>query len=388
MRINEWKREDDDLSIGRDTLSLLRREMIIYVAHIKTNVIRALIFPFILIIIFSNLGSNSAVGITTAVVNYANNPASASFLSSLQSQNTLQITSVTDLSQAMSMLKSGSADLVVVILPTFPRTDGSNPSVQIYHSNSNLAGTAGGISIIEQAAAKYGADPSSATGDPQAASHVAQLVGSNLAYGFQISYKTFLIGGLIAMVAAFGAIFGGGATLISDRQLGNLKAFLITPVSKNAIILSKILYGTIVSVIGGMLALGLGIAMGGTMAMGIAGLPYILVLVTLISIGFSSFTVVLASRVKNIEAYQIFAQVIVMPLWFLSGAFFPVSSMPAWMQPISVVDPMTYATTGIRYVMLSGYYPLQAFGTDILALLLFFALGFGLSFILFKMRID
>lgn len=376
------------MSTGRDTLSLLRREMIIYMAHLRTNIIRALIFPFILIVIFSNLGNNSAVGITTAVVNYANNPAAASFLSSLQSQNTLHITSVTDLTQAMSMLKSGSASLVLVILPTFPETDGGNPSVQVYHSNSNLAGTAGGISAIEQVAAKYGADPSAAIAKGQPAPHVAQMVGSNLAYGLQVNYKTFLIGGLIAMVAAFGAIFGGGATLISDRQLGNLKAFLITPISKNAIILSKIFYGTIVSVIGGMLALGLGIAMGGTMAMGIVGLPYILALVVLISLGFSSFTVVLASRVKNIEAYQIFAQVIVLPLWFLSGAFFPVSSMPAWMQPISVVDPMTYATAGIRYVMLSGYYPIQAFMTDAAALLLFFGLGFALSFLLFKMRIE
>ncbi len=287
----------------------------------------------------------------------------------------------------MSMLKSSSADLVVIILPTFPRADGGNPAVQIYHSNSNIASTGGGISVIEQAAEQYGASPSVNGGLPTL-SQAAGLVGSNLAYGFQISYKTYLIGGLIAMVAAFGAIFGGGATLISDRQLGNLKAFLITPVSKNAIILSKIFYGTIVSVIGGMLALGMGIAMGGTMAMGIAGLPYIFVLVVLIAMGFSSFTVVLAAKVKNIEAYQIFAQVIVLPLWFLSGAFFPTSSLPAWLQPISVIDPMTYATTGIRYVMLSGYYPMQAFLTDITSLLLFFALGFALSFVLFKTTIE
>ncbi len=372
---------------GRDTISLLRREMIIYMAHIRTNVIRALIFPFILIIIFSNLGNQAAVGISTVVVNYAGNAAAASFLNSLQSQDTLKITSITDMSTAMSMLKSSSADLVVIILPTFPKEDGGNPAVQIYHSNSNIASTGGGISVIEQAAEQYGASPSVNGGLPTL-SQAAGLVGSNLAYGFQISYKTYLIGGLIAMVAAFGAIFGGGATLISDRQLGNLKAFLITPVSKNAIILSKIFYGTIVSVIGGMLALGMGIAMGGTMAMGIAGLPYIFVLVVLISMGFSSFTVVLASKVKNIEAYQIFAQVIVMPLWFLSGAFFPTSSLPGWLQPISVIDPMTYATTGIRYVMLSGYYPMQAFLTDITSLLLFFALGFALSFVLFKTTIE
>ncbi len=77
---------------GRDTISLLRREMIIYMAHIRTNVIRALIFPFILIIIFSNLGNQAAVGISTVVVNYAGNAAAASLLNSLQSQDTLKIT--------------------------------------------------------------------------------------------------------------------------------------------------------------------------------------------------------------------------------------------------------------------------------------------------------
>ncbi len=108
----------------------------------------------------------------------------------------------------------------------------------------------------------------------------------------------------------------------------------------------------------------------------------------MVSLGFSGATTLLASRIKRVEVYAIFANMISLPLWFLSGAFFPASNFPNWLQIISVYDPMTYAVQGIRYVMILGYYPISSMVLDLGALLLFSGTMLALSLLMFKTTIE
>ncbi len=190
------------------------------------------------------------------------------------------------------------------------------------------------------------------------------------------------------MVAAFGTVFGGGISIIADRQLGVLKSFYIAPINKKTIIFSKMISGVIQSIIYMLVALGIGFIDGATIAMGVLGLIWIILLIMLVAIGFAGVTTVIASRVNKVEVYAILAQVVVLPMWFLSGAFFPATSLPSFIQPFSTLDPMTYATQGIRDVMMLGYYPIQAITTDITALLIFIAFGLIASALLFKNYVD
>jgi ABC-2 type transport system permease protein len=78
---------------------------------------------------------------------------------------------------------------------------------------------------------------------------------------------------------------------------------------------------------------------------------------------------------------------ITMPMWFLSGAFLPTSTLPGWLYPVSVFNPLTYAVNGVRDIMLKGVITPMAFLTDTVILLAFIIVSIALSFIMFKNKI-
>jgi ABC-2 type transport system permease protein len=376
------------MGIFGDTYTLLTRELIIFKANLRTNLIRSVIFPIVIIFFFGNISASTFnIGIT--VVNYANNPQASSFINALTSSKTLQVQQVTSQSSAINMLSQGKTSVVLVILPSFPNKVNGNPSIEIYYSNSNFANIGAAIPLIQSTAQAYNAGISTNILQQQNSNAALE---SNVAvvplYGTSSSYKVFLVGGILAMVAAFGTVFGGGISIIADRQLGVLKSFYIAPINKKTIIFSKMISGVIQSIIYMLVALGIGFIDGATIAMGVLGLIWIILLIMLVAIGFAGVTTVIASRVNKVEVYAILAQVVVLPMWFLSGAFFPATSLPSFIQPFSTLDPMTYATQGIRDVMMLGYYPIQAITTDITALLIFIAFGLIASALLFKNYVD
>lgn len=376
----------DNTSLANDTLTLFKREMIIYKNNIRSNIGRAVIFPLIFLLIFGSLSNNFVYHIPVAVVNYANNPQSLKLISALTAQGDFTISTVTNEQQALSMLRDGSVVMTIIILPSYPNPINGHSSIQSYYSNSNFASAGSAVASLE---AIVGSQSKSALEPVQlAAAPKPAQVSINIAYGIKSNYFNFLAGGIIVMVAGFGAIFGGGISIITDKGLGNLKSFLISPISKNAIVFSKILYGTTTSVISGAAAMLMAILFGAGIAMGTIGILWILVLVILVSLGFSSLTVVLASRINKIEIYQIAAQVIVLPLWILSGGLLPTSSLPNWAAAIAAYDPMTYASNGIRSVMISGYFPIGQVAVDLIALSLFTVITVIIAIILFKSKID
>jgi ABC-2 type transport system permease protein len=360
-------------------MTIFTREMLIFKSNLRTNLIRSMIFPLIIIIFFGNLG-NGVTNVPIAVANYANNPSSVQFINTLESGSTLSVQAVTNQQEGLDMLRSGTISSLVVILPAFPKPQGGSPSVYVYYATSQFAESGVAIPTIENAAAKY----SNGVGSVQIESDVNAVSTQ----GTSSSYRAFLIAGVILMSVAFGGVFGGGMSIIVDRQLGNIKSFLITPISKNAIILGKLFSGTVQSTIYGLLALVIGLLLGGGIAMGPFGLVYIFPLIILVALAFSGIAIMLGSRIKAIEVYAIIAQTIVMPLWFLSGAFFPASSFPAFLRPFNAVDPLTYATGGIRDVMLNGYFPLDHILLDFGVVTAFAILGIIVSFRLFKSTIE
>lgn len=367
------------MGLLHDSVTIFTREMLIFKSNLRTNLIRSMIFPLIIIIFFGNLG-NSVTNVPIAVANYANNPASIQFINTLESGSTLSVQAVTNQQEGLDLLRQGTISSLVVILPTFPKPQGGSPSVYVYYSTSQFAESGVAIPTIENAAAQYSTGASSV--------QIESDVNAVSTQGTSSSYRAFLIAGVILMSVAFGGVFGGGMSIIVDRQLGVIKSFLITPISKNAIILGKLFSGTVQSTIYGLLALCIGMLLGGSMAMGVFGLVYIIPLVALVAMAFSGIAIMLGSRIKAVEVYAIIAQTIVMPLWFLSGAFFPASSFPPVLRPFNVVDPLTYATGGIRDVMLNGYFPVGQTLLDFGVVIAFALLGIAVSFRLFKSTID
>ncbi len=366
------------MSLLHDSLIIFKREMLIFKGNLRTNIIRSMMFPLIILLFFGNLGSG-VVNVPVAIANYANNQASVQFVNDLELSQSLTLKAVTNQEEGMSMLSAGKVDVLIVILPSFPKASGNAPSVYAYYSSSQFSETGAAIPTIEGIAAKFG-------------TRIAGTQSSNIATvstsGTSSNYRDFLIAGVILMATAFGGVFGSGMSMITDRQLGNIKSFLITPINKNAIVLGKLFSGTVQSTLYGIIALILGLMLGGQIAMGIPGLLWILPMVLLVAMAFTGVATMLGSRIKSVEVYAIISQTIVMPLWFLSGAFFPASSFPTLLRPFSVADPLTYATIGIRDVMLNGVFPLHDILLDFSILIIFTVAGLMIGFGLFKSTID
>jgi ABC-2 type transport system permease protein len=381
------------MSIISDALTLYKREMLIYKSNLRTNIVRSIVFPLFIIVIFG--GINASVSNTPiAIVNYANNPQSMAFISSLQTNPAIQVSSIGNENDALNQLKLGGVVFAVIILPTFPSSNPNVPGIQIYYSNAQPTVVGGVLPIIESAANKF--DPNSGASQTSAqqeiigtqASSVNGQASSDALFASEGNYKDFLTGGILAMVVVFGALFGGGISLLSDRQSGNIKAYLITPINKNSIVLSRMLAGATQSLQFAFVALIIGILDGVTIAMGWAGIFYIAITTIIIGLGFSGLAMIVASSIKKVDTFAIFAQSIGLPLWYISGGIVPVSALPSFLQPLSVIDPLTYATDISRSAIMQGFITPSQLITDYTALILFAVVMLILSFRIFKSTIE
>jgi ABC-2 type transport system permease protein len=365
------------MSLLKDTFALYIREMLIFKKNIKTSISRSIIFPLVLILLLGNMGTG-VVNLPIAVVNYNNGPSSIKLINQLEYGGVVSVASLTTQQQAMEELQNGVVSVVIVIPPNFG-SPGSN--VYIYVDSSSPLASSEALSYITSIIKSFGAKATSY--------HLAypQTFTADYAYGASASYKTFLVAGIVIMVAAFGAMWSGGMTLLLDRQLGNLKAFLAAPINKTAIMLSKLLYGLTQSILSGVIALIIGLLDGATIASGPLGLIGIFFFMVLSGFGFGALTIILAARINKIEVYSLIGMAITLPLWFLSGAFLPTSTLPSFMKPFSVYNPMTYAVNAVRDIMLKGYISPQTFMFDSLIMISFSVTAFILGVVMFKNKI-
>src|SRR6201993_4930608 len=163
-----------------------------------------------------------------------------------------------------------------------------------------------------------------------------------------VSFKAFLYPGVLAMSVMFTAIFSA-ASIVWDREFGFLREMLVAPVRRWAIVVGKCLGGATVATFQGLIFLALA---------GVAHVPYdpvlLLTLVAellLLSFTLTAFGVMMAARIKQIQAFMALTQLFVLPLFFLSGALYPLNGLPAWLTVLTRVDPLTYVVDPMRHVV-------------------------------------
>lgn len=362
------------MGIITDSYTLFYREMLIFKKNIAMNLVRSTIFPLLFVLLLGSFGS-SPRNVPVAVVNYASGPAALKFINMLQSGSSVVIVSQTNQQDAMSMLSDGSVAGVVIIPSGFSTGYGSNSQIHVYLDNSQPQSAAVVNAQVNAAAAQFGG--TSLQGSPIS-------VISSYAYGASSNYISFVVGGILVMVASFGAIFSAGFTMIGDRQLGNLKAFLTTPINNFSVLLSKIAYGTFQSVFSAYVGLVIGLLYGATIAAGLVGFIELLWIILLVGLGFGALAIALATRARDQQTYALIGQTLALPLSFLGGAFVPVTLLPKFLLPVVTLDPLTYAVNAVRDIMIKGFLPLPTL-ISTSAILLFFALIMSaLAFMLFR----
>ncbi len=160
------------------------------------------------------------------------------------------------------------------------------------------------------------------------------------------SYIEFLLPGIIGMTLLFSSMFSGISVLV-DKQFGFMKEILVAPISRLSIMLGKTLGGATTAMINGIIILLLAIIIGISIN-GFIGILVALLFMLLISSSFVSLGVAVASKMTDTSGFQLIMNFLIMPMFLLSGALFPLNQTPLWMQAIAYVNPMFYGVDGLR----------------------------------------
>ncbi len=180
-----------------------------------------------------------------------------------------------------------------------------------------------------------------------------------------IGYINYLVPGIMGMSLLLSSVFGG-LSVMWDREFGFLKEIMVAPVSRLSIVLGRIAGGVYASSLQVLIIL---------IVAGVAGFrPYsapmfvvALLVILLTSVTFLGLGLIFAVIIRDMQGFSVAMNIVVFPLYFLSGALFPVEVLPGWVRHFSVIDPLTYGVDGLRGALIGhSVHPLP---TDVLVLM-------------------
>ncbi len=175
-------------------------------------------------------------------------------------------------------------------------------------------------------------------------------LGSVFQSAGQGNYIQFLVPGIIGMTIIFSSIFNG-MSIIWDRQFGFLKETLVAPVPRSAIMFGRTLGGATVSTAQGCVLLILTFFFGFHPTSWIMIIPAIF-LMLLTALMFSALGIAIASPLEDMKGFQLIMNFLIMPMFFLSGSFFPLDNVPTLMKWIAAIDPLAYGIDAMRTVLI------------------------------------
>jgi ABC-2 type transport system permease protein len=160
-----------------------------------------------------------------------------------------------------------------------------------------------------------------------------------------VDLKTFIYPGILCIAVMFTAMFSA-ASIVWDREFGFLREMMVAPVRRSSIVIGKCFGGATVASLQGVILLCLAWAVdvpySVTLVLGIFALQLLL------AFSITAFGVMVAARIKQMQAFMGVMQMVVMPMFFISGALFPVAGLPAWLAVLNRLDPLTYAVDPMR----------------------------------------
>lgn len=171
-----------------------------------------------------------------------------------------------------------------------------------------------------------------------------------------VGYINFLVPGILGMSLLFSSTFGG-LSVLWDREFGFLKEIMVAPVSRVSIVLGRIAGGVTTALIQGLMILAVSFILGFRVQILIL-LPAALLFMILISVTFLGLGLIFASKMRDMQGFSIVMNFVIFPLFFLSGALYPLENFPVWLRVLCHLDPLTYGVDGLRGVMIGmSLYP-------------------------------
>lgn len=187
------------------------------------------------------------------------------------------------------------------------------------------------------------------------------LLGTGLQAAFEVfgggqtDYITFMFPGIVAMTVLFTSVFSA-ISILWDREFGFLKEVLVSPIPRSSVALGKIVGGATTAVFQGMILLLLAFLpiLFGFSLTTLWKMILLIPVIVLLSLGMTSLGVAIAARMKSFEGFPIVMNFILLPMFFLSGAMFPLQGLPGWMDVLTKINPLTYGVDLVRGIALKG----------------------------------
>jgi ABC-2 type transport system permease protein len=167
--------------------------------------------------------------------------------------------------------------------------------------------------------------------------------------GTHFNYKQFLFGGVMGMAVLFTSIFSA-MSIVWDKEFGFLKEILVAPIKRWTVAVGKTLGGATQAMIQGLILLALA-PLAGVKLKPLTILELI-PLVFVLAFGLTAMGVALSSRMRTLQSFQAVMNFLMLPLFFLSGALFPLNGLPGWMSFLTRIDPVSYGVDPLRRVVL------------------------------------
>jgi len=203
-------------------------------------------------------------------------------------------------------------------------------------------------------------------------------IGASVTIG-SIDYRDYIYPGILAMMVLFGSVYFG-LYIVWDRKLDVLKAILVAPVSRVSIFLGKVLGGCTDVILQIIVLFAVSFLFP---AINPWGIPPALILLVITAIALVSLGLALGSLFQSLEGFQVISSFLIFPLFFLSGALFPITDkLPTWLQGLVKLNPLTYTVDGVRGALLGvNIFPLYI---DFVVVIIFAVLMFLLGNVLFS----
>jgi ABC-2 type transport system permease protein len=193
-------------------------------------------------------------------------------------------------------------------------------------------------------------------------------LGLSLSATGGFNYTQFLLPGIIAQTLLFTAMFLG-ISVIWDRQFGFMKEILVAPIGRVSIFAGKMFGVGTAAIIQGLIVIILGFLIG--VPLTLYSISLVIPLMIIITIGLTCIGLIIASIMTSLESFGTIVTFVNLPMFFLSGALFPVTNLPPWIQLIFYLNPLTYGVDALRMVMISGWHSIIPIQYDLLIICLF-----------------
>ena len=177
--------------------------------------------------------------------------------------------------------------------------------------------------------------------------------GGFFRYRSGVTYMEFIGPGIVGMTLLFSSMFGG-LNVLWDKQFGFLKEILVAPVSRIGIMAGMTAGTVTTSLIKASLIL-VALLVGGLVQTDILSILFAIVFMFLISASFVAVGIAFASRMTDPHGFQLIMNFLIMPVFFLSGALFPLENLPSWLLALTYLNPLTYGVDGLRFALGGPY---------------------------------